>query len=215
MILVAGPYRGGTNDDPVKIQANVDAMEDMALKVFRRGHLPVMGEWFGKDADRLGLSGGASREDFERLLDNVNPQTGKELTRFTREGRRVAFELNFNAVKDASIAGVLAGDRNCGDPLVRWCHKEAVKYTLGLIEEDMQVRVREDGKGDSTENRTTGGMIAWMRAAWPSCVQISHQEPAPNPIAPNNTLDCSIQIRSQVANTLAGMILSQPWEASK
>jgi len=29
MILVAGPYRGGTNDDPVLIQRNVDAMEDM------------------------------------------------------------------------------------------------------------------------------------------------------------------------------------------
>ena len=46
MILVAGPYRGGTNDDPVLIQRNVDAMEDMALVVFRLGHLPVLGEWF-------------------------------------------------------------------------------------------------------------------------------------------------------------------------
>jgi hypothetical protein len=46
MILVAGPYRGGTNDDPVLIQRNVDAMEEMSLAVFRRGHLPVMGEWF-------------------------------------------------------------------------------------------------------------------------------------------------------------------------
>ena len=43
MILVAGPYRSGTNDDPVLIQRNVDAMEDMALRVFRRGHLPVLG----------------------------------------------------------------------------------------------------------------------------------------------------------------------------
>ena len=46
MILVAGPYRSGTNDDPVLIQRNVEAMEDMALQVFRRGHLPVLGEWF-------------------------------------------------------------------------------------------------------------------------------------------------------------------------
>ena len=46
LILVAGPYRSGTNDDPVLIQKNVDAMEDTALKVFRRGHLPVLGEWF-------------------------------------------------------------------------------------------------------------------------------------------------------------------------
>jgi hypothetical protein len=46
MILVAGPYRSGTNDDPVLIQKNVDAMSDTALALFRAGHLPVLGEWF-------------------------------------------------------------------------------------------------------------------------------------------------------------------------
>lgn len=46
MILVAGPYRSGTGDDPVKIQRNVDAMLDAALALFRAGHLPVMGEWY-------------------------------------------------------------------------------------------------------------------------------------------------------------------------
>ena len=46
MILVAGPYRSGTNDDPALIAANVRAMTDMALKLFRAGHLPVLGEWF-------------------------------------------------------------------------------------------------------------------------------------------------------------------------
>jgi len=46
MILVAGPYRSGTNDNPTLIQTNVDAMTDTALKLFRLGHLPVLGEWF-------------------------------------------------------------------------------------------------------------------------------------------------------------------------
>ena len=46
MILVAGPYRSGTGDDPAKIQRNVDAMSDMALRLFRAGHLPVLGEWY-------------------------------------------------------------------------------------------------------------------------------------------------------------------------
>ena len=45
-ILVAGPYRSGTGDDPTKIQANVDAMMDVALRLFRAGHLPVLGEWY-------------------------------------------------------------------------------------------------------------------------------------------------------------------------
>jgi hypothetical protein len=46
MILVAGPYRSGTHDDPELIAANVRAMTDVALRLFRAGHLPVLGEWF-------------------------------------------------------------------------------------------------------------------------------------------------------------------------
>ncbi|HEY5809505.1 MAG TPA: hypothetical protein VIT67_16135 [Povalibacter sp.] len=46
MILVAGPYRSGTNDDPVLIERNVAAMTEAALQLFRAGHLPVMGEWY-------------------------------------------------------------------------------------------------------------------------------------------------------------------------
>jgi hypothetical protein len=44
MVLVAGPYRSGTGDDPAKMAANVDAMNRAALEVFRAGHLPVTGE---------------------------------------------------------------------------------------------------------------------------------------------------------------------------
>ena len=46
MILVAGPYRSGTNDDPKLIAANVKAMTDAALEIYQTGHLPVLGEWF-------------------------------------------------------------------------------------------------------------------------------------------------------------------------
>lgn len=45
MILVAGPYRSGTQDDPVLIAKNVAAMTQASLQLFRTGHLPVMGEW--------------------------------------------------------------------------------------------------------------------------------------------------------------------------
>ena len=44
LVLVAGPYRSGTGDDPGKLAANVAAMDDAALEVFRAGHLPVTGE---------------------------------------------------------------------------------------------------------------------------------------------------------------------------
>jgi hypothetical protein len=44
-ILIAGPYRSGTNDDPILIQQNLDRMEAMALPLFRAGHIPLIGEW--------------------------------------------------------------------------------------------------------------------------------------------------------------------------
>ncbi|MGZ3582967.1 MAG: DUF4406 domain-containing protein [Ktedonobacterales bacterium] len=44
MILVAGPYRSGTNDDPEHIAANLHAMYETSLELWRRGHLPVTGE---------------------------------------------------------------------------------------------------------------------------------------------------------------------------
>ena len=46
MILVAGPYRSGTHDDPELIRTNVKAMTDTALELYRMGHMPVLGEWF-------------------------------------------------------------------------------------------------------------------------------------------------------------------------
>jgi len=45
-ILVAGPYRSGTGDDPAKIAANLEAMNRAALAVYRMGHLPAVGEWY-------------------------------------------------------------------------------------------------------------------------------------------------------------------------
>jgi hypothetical protein len=45
MILIAGPYRSGTNDDPVLIHRNVETMESYALPIFLAGHIPLLGEW--------------------------------------------------------------------------------------------------------------------------------------------------------------------------
>ena len=75
MILVAGPYRGGTNDDPVLIQRNVDAMEEMSLAVFRRGHLPVMGEWFALPL----LKQAGSKKIGDAIFDEIFHPIAREL----------------------------------------------------------------------------------------------------------------------------------------
>ena len=45
MILIAGPYRSGTQDEPSLLRENLDAMESYALPLFRAGHIPIIGEW--------------------------------------------------------------------------------------------------------------------------------------------------------------------------
>lgn len=45
LILIAGPYRSGTNDDPKLMQQNLDRLEAAALPLFRLGHIPMIGEW--------------------------------------------------------------------------------------------------------------------------------------------------------------------------
>jgi len=45
LILIAGPYRSGTNDDPVLMRENLRRLEAVALPLFRKGHVPMIGEW--------------------------------------------------------------------------------------------------------------------------------------------------------------------------
>jgi len=44
LILIAGPYRSNTGDDPAKIAENLRHMNEVALHVFRLGHVPITGE---------------------------------------------------------------------------------------------------------------------------------------------------------------------------
>jgi hypothetical protein len=44
-ILVAGPYRSGTGGDLTLIELNLRRLEQAALAIYRRGHVPMIGEW--------------------------------------------------------------------------------------------------------------------------------------------------------------------------
>jgi hypothetical protein len=45
MILIAGPYRSGTGDDPALMAANLTRLEEVAWPLFQAGHVPMIGEW--------------------------------------------------------------------------------------------------------------------------------------------------------------------------
>lgn len=71
MILVAGPYRSGTNDDPEKMAANVQLMESVALPIFRLGHIPMLGEWIALPLVRLAGSTGVGDQPFNEIFHPV------------------------------------------------------------------------------------------------------------------------------------------------
>jgi hypothetical protein len=45
LILIAGPYRSGTGDDPDLLTKNLARLEEAAWPLFRAGHVPMIGEW--------------------------------------------------------------------------------------------------------------------------------------------------------------------------
>ena len=71
MILIAGPYRSGTGDDPQKMAAHVQSMESYALPIFRRGHIPVLGEWFALPLVRIAGSSQVGDEAFNEIFHPI------------------------------------------------------------------------------------------------------------------------------------------------
>lgn len=107
MILVAGPYRSGTGDDAARMAANLVAMEECALPLFRAGHVPIVGEWLALPLVRLAgstrVGDAAFNEIFhpiaERLLERCDavlrvggPSQGADLmVRIARERGLLVF----------------------------------------------------------------------------------------------------------------------------
>jgi hypothetical protein len=71
MILIAGPYRSGTNDDPERIAENVRTMESFALPLFRAGHVPVLGEWLALPLVHLAGSQRLGDEAFNEIFHPI------------------------------------------------------------------------------------------------------------------------------------------------
>lgn len=67
MILIAGPYRSGTNNNPELIKKNMDRLESVALPIFRKGHIPVIGEWIANPLIRLAGSKEIGDEVFTEI----------------------------------------------------------------------------------------------------------------------------------------------------
>ena len=67
LILIAGPYRSGTGNDPKLIKQNMDNLEAMALPIFRKGHIPMIGEWVANPLIELAGSKEIGDEIFHEI----------------------------------------------------------------------------------------------------------------------------------------------------
>ena len=86
LILIAGPYRSGTGDDPEKMAANVRHMESYALPIFRLGHIPVLGEWFALPLLHLAGSKRVGDEAYQEIFHPVAERLLKKCDAVLRIG---------------------------------------------------------------------------------------------------------------------------------
>lgn len=98
MILIAGPYRSGTGDDPGLMAANLSRLEEAAWPLFTAGHVPMIGEWVALPVLR---SAGADVSD--PLADEVMYPTAQRLLQHCDAVLRLPGE-SAGADQDVAIA---------------------------------------------------------------------------------------------------------------
>lgn len=107
----------------------------------------LVGHWGGKGAVLLGLSGEVQETAFHRLCDNLHPhKTGEQLTKITRDNRRVGYDFTWSAPKSVSVVEALTGDGRITEAF-----RESIRETMGEVEAELETRVRKKGQ-DTTRN---------------------------------------------------------------
>jgi conjugative relaxase-like TrwC/TraI family protein len=115
----------------------------------------TVGFWWGGLAPDLGLEPGSpvAKDDFDKLCDNINPATGKRLTLRTNEFRRVGEDMIFSLEKDLSVF-ILRARPELRERLLAMAQRRVIEVA-GIIEDDVETRVRKDG---AFENRPGVGL---------------------------------------------------------
>src|SRR5205823_3864452 len=124
----------------------------------------IAGEWQGRLAAGLGLTGAVSEEEFARLGQGQHPKSGEQLVRqrasyeYTdANGKRVktmehraGWDATFSAPKSVSLTALVGGDDR-----VREAHRESVAVALDELERYTQARL-----GGNLPAETTGKWVA-------------------------------------------------------
>lgn len=120
----------------------------------------VTGQWFGLGAEKLGLNGQVTEQEFLALCEGRNPATGARLTqRLNSErrqangrvaNRRVFYDFTISPPKSVSVVAFLRDARVIG------LHDEAVRQAMAELEPLAGARVR---KGGAFRDRFTANVV--------------------------------------------------------
>jgi conjugative relaxase-like TrwC/TraI family protein len=119
----------------------------------------VQGEWQGQLAEKYGLAGAVSSDEFHRLSEGEHPQTGEQLVQHRQSfeyqdangktiksvEHRAGWDATFSAPKSVSLTALVGGDSR-----VREAHRMAVTTALGELERYTQARIGGNHPAEST-----------------------------------------------------------------
>jgi conjugative relaxase-like TrwC/TraI family protein len=119
----------------------------------------IAGEWQGRLAEKFGLAGAVSAEDFARLSQGQHPQTGEQLVRqrasyeYTdADGKtvktmehRAGWDATFSAPKSVSLTALVGGD-----DAVREAHRDSVRIALDHLEHYTMARIGGNHPAEAT-----------------------------------------------------------------
>jgi hypothetical protein len=115
LILIAGPYRSGTDGDPERAAANLTRLEAASWPIFRAGHVPMIGEWVAlpvlREAGAAADPGQVLYPTAQRLLEHCDAVlrlpgdssgADEDVAIARRRGLPVYYSLDEIPVRDAS-----------------------------------------------------------------------------------------------------------------
>ena len=129
------------------------AADTAAARYYSQGGQSV-GQWYGKAAGLLNLTGVVDAADFERVSSNLHPVTCQQLTPRKRKDAVAAYDFCVSVFKSASVVGLGMDDKRVVDIL-----RAAAVETLKEAEALASVRLRK-GSNQRDESRLTGNLAA-------------------------------------------------------
>ena len=122
----------------------------------------VIGQWYGRGAELLGLSGEVVSDQFEAVRQGIDPQTGvflrqrQSADRIAADGTtqshgRNLYDFTISAPKSVSLMAQLGGDER-----LLQAHQDAVGRALKELEAYAGTRVRQN---NANQDRTTGNLV--------------------------------------------------------